>query len=202
MQKRLSRTESHALTRAKLIESATVLYLRDGYAATSNNQVAEAAGFSRGAVYSNFASKEDLALAVLDQFLDAEIATISAAVGDGTVDERFAAFERWMLEAARERRWAMLKSELAVASRHSPMLRRELAERDETVHRTVTALLTALFAEAGLEAFPITPPTLARLLIAVAKGVAIDGVVEPDKSAEWLTELLATLRAFAAMLGG
>ncbi|MEV0060368.1 TetR/AcrR family transcriptional regulator [Nocardia sp. NPDC050718] len=202
MQKRLSRTESHALTRAKLIESATVLYLRDGYGATSNNQVAEAAGFSRGAVYSNFASKEDLALAVLDQFLDAEIATISAAVGDGTVDERFAAFERWMLEAARERRWAMLKSELAVASRHSPALRRELAERDETVHRTVTALLTALFAEAGLEAFPIAPPTLARLLIAVAKGVAIDGVIEPDKSAEWLTELLATLRAFAAMLGG
>ncbi|MEV6060690.1 TetR/AcrR family transcriptional regulator [Nocardia asteroides] len=201
MQKRLSRTESHALTRAKLIDSATVLYLRDGYSATSNNQVAEAAGFSRGAVYSNFASKEELALAVLDRFLDDELATITTAVGAGTVDERFAAFERWMLAAAAQPRWAMLKSELAVASRHSPALREALAARDETVYRTVRDLLSGLFAEAGLDAVPITPETLARLLISVAKGVAIDGLIDAEQSTDWLVDLLTKLRTFAAMLG-
>ena len=63
---RLSRAESQALTRQRLVDVARDLFLREGYAKTSLERVAEEAGFSKGAVYSNFGGKDDLCLAVLD----------------------------------------------------------------------------------------------------------------------------------------
>ena len=58
MATRLTRPESQARTRAELIATARDLFLSDGYAGTSLERVAEAAGYSKGAVYSNFASKK------------------------------------------------------------------------------------------------------------------------------------------------
>lgn len=80
---RLTREESRARTREKLLESAMELFRREGYAATSVERIAEKAGFSKGAVYSNFESKEAIFLAVLDtqgqQSLDRVLAEIDAA---------------------------------------------------------------------------------------------------------------------------
>ncbi|MGF0316920.1 TetR/AcrR family transcriptional regulator [Nocardia fluminea] len=202
MSTRLSRVESHAATRSKLIESATVLYLREGYNSTSNVKVAEAAGYSRGAVYSNFRSKEELALAVLDKFLASELETLAQAVGRDTLDERFAAFEDWMVQASRERGWAVLKSELIVASHNNPQLREELAARDEVVRESLSQMLAELFGEAGLALLPLERQTLVRLLMSIAKGVAMDSIISPDptKSPDWLSEITALVRSLAAMI--
>lgn len=199
MRRRLSRAESHAQTRVDLIESATRLYLRDGYGATSNNQVAEAAGYSRGAVYSNFASKEALALAVLDRHTAEEFDAVGEAVKQGSVDDRFVAFEKWMMTAAGEQRWALLKSELALAARTNPSLKAELSARDERARESVTALITQLTGELGL-ALPIEPHTLARLVLALSKGVAIEGILESDPSIEWLHALMTNLRTWVGLM--
>ena len=63
---RLSRVESQALTRARLLDAAQDLFRREGYATTSVDRIAEAAGYSKGAFYSNFEGKEAIFLAVLD----------------------------------------------------------------------------------------------------------------------------------------
>jgi len=63
---RLTRSESQALTRLRLLKSARELFRRDGYAITSLDRIAEAAGYSKGAVYSNFPGKEAIFLAVLE----------------------------------------------------------------------------------------------------------------------------------------
>ncbi|RMI30215.1 TetR/AcrR family transcriptional regulator [Nocardia stercoris] len=199
MAKRLTRSESQAQTRARLIESATELYLAGGYAATSNDQVAENAGYSRGAVYSNFAGKEQLALAVLDRYLDGEVAAVEAALGSGSIDDRLDALEQWMTAAAAERQWGLLKSELAVASRTSPPLRAALAERDRTLRTAVHTLIDNIIRDAGLSWLPVRPEVLTRLVLATAKGVAMDMTVD-ESSAEWLRELVQTLRVGAAML--
>ena len=57
---RVTRAERQAQTRERLIEVAREMFLSDGYAATSLDKVAVRAGFSKGAVYSNFAGKEQL----------------------------------------------------------------------------------------------------------------------------------------------
>lgn len=63
--KRLTREESKARTRAELLRAARRLFLRNGFVSTSLADIAEEAGLTKGAVYSNFESKEDLFLALL-----------------------------------------------------------------------------------------------------------------------------------------
>ena len=75
---RVSRSESQAQTRLRLVATARTLFLTDGYAATSLERVAAEAGFSKGAVYSNFAGKDDRCLAVLDT-IHGEVAEARAA---------------------------------------------------------------------------------------------------------------------------
>jgi AcrR family transcriptional regulator len=60
-----SREETQARTRAQLLRAANRLFLRDGYVATALTTIAAEAGVTKGAVYSNFESKEDLFLALL-----------------------------------------------------------------------------------------------------------------------------------------
>ena len=64
---RLTRRESRDSTRARLIESAGRVFVRAGFDAASVEQIAEEAGFSRGAFYSNFKSKDGLFLELLDR---------------------------------------------------------------------------------------------------------------------------------------
>src|SRR5689334_6664433 len=96
---RLTRKETHAQTRERLIETAKELWLETGYNATSLGQVAEAAGYTKGAVYSNFATKHELGLAVLEVVQEERVQAIaSALLGTDTFAGRIAAFGRWAEE--------------------------------------------------------------------------------------------------------
>ena len=66
MATRLTRAEQKAQTRAQLLSAADRLFEQQGYAATTLAQIAEEAGLTKGAVYSNFASKEELFLEMLE----------------------------------------------------------------------------------------------------------------------------------------
>ena len=63
--KRLTRQEAKAQTRARLIESADKMFRRLGYEAAKLEDIAEEAGFTKGAMYFHFASKEALFLELL-----------------------------------------------------------------------------------------------------------------------------------------
>src|SRR5919197_960324 len=70
--KRLTREESKAKTRAELLRAAARLFVRKGFVATSLSEIAEEAALTKGAVYSNFESKEELFLALLQERADPE----------------------------------------------------------------------------------------------------------------------------------
>lgn len=63
--RRLTRAESRERTRRQLLEAAADIFARRGYAAASVEEIAESAGFSVGAVYSNFANKDELFAALM-----------------------------------------------------------------------------------------------------------------------------------------
>ncbi|MFE3187995.1 TetR/AcrR family transcriptional regulator [Nocardia sp. NPDC059240] len=199
MSNRLSRPESQARTRARLVASATELYLRDGFTATSNNQVAEAAGYSRGAVYSNFASKEELALSVLDKHTTEEFAELVRILTAGSAQDRIDAFQAWAMAASGDPRWAWFKTELALVSRRSPSLRAQLAARDEQARSEITALVEQVGADLGL-AVPAQPSVVAGLLMALGKGIAIDSLIDSAGPPTWLRELFDLLNPLLAML--
>src|SRR5438105_15844263 len=70
---RLTRAESQARTRAHLLEAAAEVFARRGFHGASVEEVADVAGYTKGAVYSNFASKDELFLAVLEGRMQAQV---------------------------------------------------------------------------------------------------------------------------------
>jgi AcrR family transcriptional regulator len=90
---RVTRAESKERTRQRLLAEAQRLFRERGYAATSLEQIAEAAEVTKGAIYGHFASKEDLMLSALEA---APAPDYSATLNDASrpLRERLAAFGR------------------------------------------------------------------------------------------------------------
>jgi AcrR family transcriptional regulator len=90
---RVTRAESKERTRQRLLAEAQRLFRERGYAATSLEQIAEAAEVTKGAIYGHFASKEDLMLSALEA---APAPDYSATLNDESrpLRERLAGFGR------------------------------------------------------------------------------------------------------------
>src|SRR4029079_8050360 len=119
--KRVSRQERREQTRAELLAAARRAFLRDGFHAASLAGIAEDAGYTKGAFYSNFASKDDVLVAVLDvHFRDRAEAYARLISATDTVEDAYRAVARYWHDAnEREPEWSRLVIEfMAHASRH------------------------------------------------------------------------------------
>ena len=187
---RLSRVASQARTRAQLIETARELFLRDGYFATSLDKVADAAGYSKGAVYSNFASKDELCLAVLDALLAERAAQIAAAVaGRKRFAGKLAAFEKWATQALGDEGWITLEIEFASQARTNPELRTAFAERAGAIRSAIALVLKAGAQEAG-GSLPLPADELATTVLSVGLGLAVQRAFDPAVSVRTLTNTI------------
>src|SRR2546428_7362860 len=89
VRRRMTRAESQAQTRADLLEAAARVFKRHGYERASIAEIADEAGYSHGAVYSNFDGKDDLFLALYEQWLARRVAEIDATWSpEGPLAER------------------------------------------------------------------------------------------------------------------
>ena len=170
---KLSRVDSQAQTRTRLLATATTCFLRDGYAETSMEAIAAAAGFTKGAVYSNFPSKVELCQAVLDAIRAERIAALGRAIaGVTTVDALAAALERWADAHIGDPAWTRLEVEFGVhASRH-PALAKQLARRHQEVRARVAALIAA-WASAHRVALPLPDSGSRRAEIRYRRGMRL-----------------------------
>jgi AcrR family transcriptional regulator len=129
--KRLTRAESKSRTRAELLRAANRLFLRDGFVATSLGAIAEEADLTKGAVYSNFESKEELFLAMLQQADEGgrwyAPAEVDAAPGRAP-RERAAAFGRSAAAVRPSRRHVALFLEMNAFALRSERTRRWVAD--------------------------------------------------------------------------
>ncbi|MFE3544396.1 TetR/AcrR family transcriptional regulator [Nocardia sp. NPDC059177] len=190
---RMTRKQSHARTRERLVETAKRLFLADGYNVTSLEKVATEAGFSKGAVYSNFATKHELGLAVLDVVHVERGDSLSAAVlTHDTMVERIEGFARWADENIGDVGWTALEVEFATSTRHLPAIREELAVR----RRTLTAMLGSLIAvhadEMGIE-LPVPAEDAALQLLSLGIGLGVQRAIDPEMPVNSLVDLLRTL---------
>lgn len=126
---RISRSESKARTRQRLISEAERLFVEQGYAATSLEQIAQAAEVTKGAIYGHFASKEELLLAAIE----ATPAPSYAQLMDDSwpLQARLEAFGRQLAESDRAqdtREFAAQLEFLAALLRNEPARSRYAAE--------------------------------------------------------------------------
>jgi AcrR family transcriptional regulator len=198
---RLTRAEKSAQTRAQLMASARQLFLRRGFHAASLELVAEEAGFTIGAVYSRFGSKADLFLAILDEHIDRIVAGVAKVAATdqplGAHAELLAGRRMDLLE--REREWFPLVLEFWSHAARDERLRREFAGRHERLVGAYAGLIEADYARLGL-ALPLAPEVLARAVVAMGNGVALERLADPGRVPEGLlsTMAVAFLRGVAA----
>ena len=148
---RTTRAERQAQTRESLIEVAREMFLSDGYAATSLDKVAVKAGFSKGAVYSNFSGKEELCMAVLDSIHEEQLAGVVEAFSrDTDLDGRIEAFAAWAHEGLGQPRWTALEVEFGAIARQSPYVATELVKRHREIRAAIAQLVRQVTTEAGL----------------------------------------------------
>ncbi|MBA0125905.1 TetR family transcriptional regulator [Haloechinothrix sp. YIM 98757] len=192
---RLTRAESQARTREQLVSTAKELFLTDGYWATSLEKVADAAGYSKGAVYSNFRNKDELCLAVLDA-IHAEQAEriVRAIAGKETLAERLDGFEKWAEETIGDQSWTALEVEFATNVRRDERLRTELANRDATIRGMLTDLIRANLTEFDVE-LPVPAEDLSAAVLSLGIGLGVQRAIDPSIPVRVLTD---TMRA---MLG-
>jgi AcrR family transcriptional regulator len=123
---RKTRAETQAETRAQLVATAKQMFFEDGYHPTSLEKVADAAGYSKGAVYSNFRNKDELCAAVLDEIRAERFAEV---IGLLSQPDRFEALRGWAERVIGDPGWTPLEAEFALHARSDDQLRSELAGR-------------------------------------------------------------------------
>jgi AcrR family transcriptional regulator len=172
-----TRAERQAQTRGELVDAAERLFTARGFHATSIDAVAAEAGFTKGAVYSNFASKEDLFFAVYERRVDARIAEIEAILaGAPTLREgidRLIPGNRGRPE--RDDGWMAVFFEFWAHALRHPQLR----ERFAAQHRRVIDVLAAAMIESG-QALPDDPHKLATARYAMQLGLQLERLTQPD----------------------
>ncbi|MHB8463958.1 MAG: TetR/AcrR family transcriptional regulator [Acidimicrobiales bacterium] len=181
---RLSRAEQRARTRAALTAAAERVFIRHGFHAASVEEVAEEAGFSKGAVYSNFESKDELFLSVLEARVDSRALSIEAAI-DPTkpvTEQATDAGERFFEVFLREPEWSLLLIEyIAHAARHEE-LRERFAQRNRWMRAAAGSLIDKHLAALGL-ASPIPTEQLALILFALGDGLILQRLEDPNSVA-------------------
>jgi len=199
---RLSRAESQAQTRELLIQTARRLFVSDGFLGTSLEKVAAEAGYSKGAVYSNFASKFDLGFAVIERIHDEQVARLEAEIENGTTaDELIEGFSRWADKSVGNEEWTMLELELVVGSRGNPSLRRQVARRRQDIAARFAEILERQRVKLGLE-IPMSVVEATTLAWTMGVGVGVQRAVDPTLSVRPLVDLIRTIAATAATTPG
>jgi len=182
---RLLRAERKERTRADLVAAARVVFLQQGFHAASLDEIAEEAGYTKGAVYSNFASKDELFLAVLDAHFERRAdAYREIALDQADIDGVYRAVARFWRDAnEREPEWARLVAEFFVhASRHEP-LRSAAREVRERGIRSISAIVAPIAAAQGIE-FTLPLEQIIRGSGALNRGLAIEQLLDPDLPGE------------------
>jgi AcrR family transcriptional regulator len=190
---RISRAESQAHTRETLVQTAKRMFLRDGYAATSLEKVADEAGYSKGAVYSNFRNKDQLCLAVVDSIRGDQAQRMARALGGaGTLEDMLIAFQRWADATIGDQAWTVFEVEFATRARQDLVVREELAQRNADIRAAVARLLAGHAEEFGIE-LPMPAEDCATALLSLGVGLGVQRAIDPDVGIDVLPGVIRLL---------
>jgi AcrR family transcriptional regulator len=203
-ERRLSRSESKAATRARVLDAAETAFAAEGFGGASLDRIAEAAGLTRGAIYSSFRDKADLFAAVLDRRLarrSDEIADAIAAAGDASGFVDALRSEAWADGSADGAvRWSMLYDEYRLFALRNPSASEHLA-RHERLERDLYAEAIRHFNRQLPRSPDIDERLAAAMLLALDHGLYRQHRIDPEDVSERAfadaVELL--LRASAAL---
>ena len=188
---RRTRRSPRGDVRRRLLDSARVEFAAGGYDGVSLDQIADAAGFSKGAVYSNFASKNELFLALMDESIGARLDAARAAAKDaGDADKRAAARtvgNAIANEFATDDDWHVLFVEFWMRAVRDPSIREPFAQHRRHFRQMIADLLEEM--PSGDEP-ELTADDIATTILALSNGLAIERILDKESGSPALFGIL------------
>lgn len=169
---RLTRSERAALTRSDLLDAAAERFGRDGYHATSLEDIAEDAGYTKGAVYSAYESKAGLFLALLDVVIDQRLVEVRAFLNEHATGPELLAALAAQPAAERDAQFLLLMIEFLVHAAGQPALLAQFSERYRRLRES--------FAQLAPASTPLGSESWAIATLALSNGLALERLMDPE----------------------
>jgi AcrR family transcriptional regulator len=185
--------ERTAVTRDLLLSAAERVFARVGYEKAQVEEIAAAAGFSKGGLYAHFKSKEELFLALFKAKTAGYQARLrhaldSAPTREGKID----AFRSFYIDLSKDKEWALIILEVKLFARRHPEVREKLRQIDEHVEDSIEGALSRLFGNSARAA--------GEALGGIFSALVLEADLEPDVLSERkMRAILGTI--FDALLG-
>lgn len=198
----VSRKERQERTRSCLMTSAAKVFSRRGLERASVDEIAEDAGYTKGAFYSNFKSKEELFLAMLDERFGREIERLDQALGTGEAPDEAArhAGEDFIRFMRSDPEWQRLFFEFSAHAARNEEFREELLTR----YRAMRERLTEVFRRwaQGMDIEPPIPMEQITLIMCfMSNGFLLEQLVDPELDEELYGTAIATFMLGLRELG-
>ncbi|MCW2538005.1 MAG: transcriptional regulator, TetR family [Modestobacter sp.] len=165
----------------RLLDAALSAFAEQGFAAASVEDICSRGGFTRGAFYSSFRTKDELFAALFDREVRRELARLEELL-TGLADEPdpvAAAVERCLGAFRRDRTWTLVNTEYALHAARHPEAAALLHRHRAGLHAQLTALIDRAAADAGVQ-LVLPAGQLARTVSALHDGLTLLQVSQPD----------------------
>lgn len=170
---RLTREESRAQTRERLLEAARRVFARGGYGGASVDTISAEAGFSKGAFYGHFETKEAIFLELLSRHMAAEAEQLGRLVDAGrTAGDILDSLDIWLEQMNADADWALLAMELQLHARRSATFAVEYDALHARHRGRLGELIARLFTLSG-KRLPVPAGELAAALMALGHGLVL-----------------------------
>jgi len=134
------------VTRNLLLSAAEQVFARVGYERAQVEEIAEAAGFSKGGLYAHFKSKEELFLALYETKTASSLAKLRHALDSTrTRDGKIDVFRTFYVNMSKDKDWALMSLEVKLFIRRHPEVRERLRQIDEHAGDSIEGAFTRLF---------------------------------------------------------
>jgi AcrR family transcriptional regulator len=175
------RSARKAETRARLLQAAARVYARRGFGGATLDEVAAEAGFTKGAVYAHFGSKENLLLALWEEHLAQQVVEQMALFDrDRTTWERpLAGSARWMERLEQDADPFRLFIELWSYAQREERLRERLAHGVGALREMFASFAAASAVDAGLDPPQQATEQFANVMLGLGMGLPLLELIDP-----------------------
>ncbi|MGX4694119.1 TetR/AcrR family transcriptional regulator [Streptomyces sp. JNUCC 63] len=183
-------------TRAKLLDAAFAVFAAKGFGRVSIEEVCEAAGYSRGAFYSNFTTLDELFFALYRQRAELIADQVAGALAaDGPDLDVPAAVDRVTEVLLLDLDWLLVKTDFLVHAARRPAVARTLLEHRARLRGAIADRLARAHGHTALPAVLGDPDSAAHAVVAAYDGVTTRLLLDKDVEGAraWLGQLLTAL---------
>jgi len=176
----LSRQQERTeITRARFIQSAEKIFARDGFEAAKLEEIATDAGYTRGAFYANFESKEDLFFALLEKEISHRIAALEKEMAKFRDPEaKLKAMREFFLSKTLDRRWSLLAMEFKLFAVRHPEVKQRLAAMHRRFVGPRVGMLEEVMKALGRE-LPVSAFAIGVSLATLGNSLMVEHMLDP-----------------------